>query len=200
MIPLTYGNTNTFLLKTREGYLLVDTDLPGTLTAFYRAIGAARVPVGEIRFVLATHYHPDHIGLIPSLTGQGARLLMTDTQKDAVRFSDGIFAKDAKLRSLWEPIRESGAVVLSCGESRAFFADLGLSGEIVSTPSHSPDSVSVLTDEGDCFVGDLERRGFIEGYGEGTPEREQLARDWETLLAHRPKRIFYAHGPGETLF
>jgi hypothetical protein len=32
---LRYGNTNTFLVRGGNGYLLVDTDYAGTLPAFY---------------------------------------------------------------------------------------------------------------------------------------------------------------------
>ena len=38
----------------------------GTLNAFYKAIKSKGVRVKDIAFVLATHYHPDHIGLIPT--------------------------------------------------------------------------------------------------------------------------------------
>ncbi|MBR4205269.1 MAG: cysteine-rich VLP protein [Clostridia bacterium] len=54
----------------------------------------------------------------------------------------------------------------------------------------------LLLDDGDCFVGDLERRAVLEGYAENLP----LRRDWETVLASRPKRIFYAHGREEVVF
>ena len=73
---------------------------------------------------------------------------------------------------------------------------MGIGGEIVSTPSHSRDSVSVLLDDGDCFVGDLERRAVLDGY----EDNPQLRLDWDTVTARRPKRIFYAHGREEILF
>ena len=38
VIKLRYGNTNTFLVRGESGYLLVDTDYAGTLSAFYGAI------------------------------------------------------------------------------------------------------------------------------------------------------------------
>ena len=193
MIELQYGNTNTFLFAGSGGYLLLDTGYAGTLNAFYKAIKAKGVRVKDIAFVLATHYHPDHIGLIPDLTDQGVRLLLTDTQTDAVHDSDRIFAREPKLN--WRPIRDGEATVLSCSDSRAFLSGMGIDGEIVSTPSHSRDSVSLLLDCGDCFVGDLERRAVLAGYDGNLP----LQRDWETVMARRPKRIFYAHGREETV-
>ena len=193
MIELHYGNTNTFLFPGGNGLLLLDTGYAGELNAFYKAIKAKGVQVKDIVFVLATHYHPDHIGLIPDLTDQGVRLLLTDTQTDAVHDSDRIFAREPKLN--WKPIRDSEATVVSCADSRAFLCRMGIDGEIVSTPSHSRDSVSLLLDGGDCFVGDLERRAVLAGYNENLP----LQRDWGAVLAHRPKRIFYAHGREETV-
>lgn len=193
MIELHYGNTNTFLFPGGNGFLLLDTGYAGELNAFYKAIKAKDVQVKDIVFVLATHYHPDHIGLIPDLVEQGVRLLLTDTQTDAVHNSDGIFAREPKLN--WRPIRDSAATVLSCSDSRAFLGAMGIDGEIVSTPSHSRDSVSLLLDDGDGFVGDLERRAVLAGYDGNMP----LQRDWETVLTHRPKRIFYAHGREEII-
>ena len=35
---LRYGNTNTFLIRGKSGYLLIDTDYAGTIQAFYGAI------------------------------------------------------------------------------------------------------------------------------------------------------------------
>ena len=194
MIGLQYGNTNTFLFPCGNEYLLLDTGYAGELNAFYRAIKAKDVRVGDIAFVLATHYHPDHIGLIPDLMEQGVRLLLLTAQTDAVHDSDRIFAREPRLN--WRPIRDSEAVVLSCPDSRAFLRGIGIAGEIVSTPSHSRDSISLLLEDGDCFVGDLERRAVLEGYAENLP----LRRDWETVLASRPKRIFYAHGREEVVF
>lgn len=111
MLKLRYGNTNTFLITGRAGYLLIDTDYAGTLPAFYRCIKQNGVKVADITYVLATHYHPDHMGLIPELMKQGVKLLMIDTQVDSVHFSDYIFARD---RVPFEPIDEAKVTVFSC--------------------------------------------------------------------------------------
>ena len=183
MTILKYGNTNTCYI---DGGLLVDTDYAGTLQGFYRALKSCGIQIKDIRYVLATHYHPDHMGLIGELMKQGVRLLLLDTQYDHVHFSDKIFEKD---KLYFEPINETAATVITCAESRAFLAGLGISGEIVSTPSHSPDSISVILDNGCCIVGDLEPMEYLEAYDDNEP----LKCDWEHILGFAPKRIIYAH-------
>lgn len=186
MIRLRYGNTNTFLIPAAHGYLLLDTDYAGTLPAFYRAVKQNGVKVSDIAWVLATHYHPDHMGLIPELMKQGVKLLLIDTQKESVHFSDYIFARD---RLPFEPIDEAKATVISCTESREFLAGLGIKGEIISTPSHSPDSISLALDDGDCFAGDLQPYEYLDGYG----ENDSMKADWIRIQSFQPKRIFFAH-------
>lgn len=187
ILKLRYGMTNTFFIRGKNGGLLVDTDYAGTLPAFYQAIKAAGIGLEEIRFVLATHYHPDHIGLVSGLMRQGVKLLLIDLQQDSVHYADRIFERDRHLR--YDPIDEGAAAVISCAESRTFLQKLGIKGEIISTPSHSPDSVSLILDSGECFVGDLEPLEYLAAYEENLP----LRADWDRVLAFGPKRILYAH-------
>lgn len=184
MIRLRYGNTNTFLIPAARGYLLLDTDYAGMLPAFYQAIKRAGVKVSDIAYVLVTHYHPDHMGLIPDLMKQGVKLLLIDTQKDSVHFSDYIFARD---RLPFEPIDETKATVISCAESRKFLAGIGINGEIISTPSHSPDSISLVLDDGDCCVGDLQPKEYMD------EENDAVKVDWTRVMSFQPQRVFYSH-------
>ena len=193
MITLRYGNTNTFFLRGDKGGLLVDTDMAGTLPSFYRAIKAGGVSMEEITYVLATHYHPDHMGLIGELMEHGIKLLLMEPQRNHVHDSDEIFQRDRRLEFV--PIQENDAEIITCGESREFLKGLGIHGEILSTPSHSPDGVSLILDDGSCFVGDLEPMEYLDAY----EDNEQLTLDWLRILEHDPKTVYFAHWPPRTI-
>ena len=188
MIKLRYGNTNTYFV---DG-LLIDTDMPDTLPAFFQELKKNGLSVRDIQYVLATHYHPDHMGLIGQLAQQGAKLLLAECQRDYVHSSDYIFNRD---KLPFVPIEEKNAVVISCMESRDFLLSLDIHGEIISTPSHSKDSISVILDDGTCIVGDLEPPEYIDAY----EDNPALKKDWEHILYYNPKRICYAHRPEQNL-
>ena len=187
MIRLKYGNTNTFFIPGNPGGLLVDTDYAGTMQAFFSALKSNHLKLDDISYVLPTHCHPDHVGLIGGLQRFGVNLLLMDKQLASVHFPDEIFGRDKHLR--YAPIDEKQATIISCDESRGFLRSIGIEGEIISTPSHSKDSVSVIMDCGDCFVGDLDPYEYLDGYDDNLP----LLKDWNHIRSMNPKRILYAH-------
>ena len=192
IVTLRYGNTNTFLLKGETGNLLVDTDYAGTMREFYRALKANGISLNQISFVMATHYHPDHCGLIGQLQEQGVQLLLADSQTDAVHYSDYIFAREKRE---YIPVNPAKAVIIPVDESRQFLKSLGIEGEMIRTVSHSADSISLILDDGNSFVGDLEPFEYIEAY----PDNAQLAADWKLIRSRNPKMIHYAHAPERKL-
>ena len=72
MRKLKYGNTNTYFI---DG-LLFGTDMPGTMPQFFKTIKQNEISLTDIHYVLASHYHPDHIGLISELMDMGVRLII----------------------------------------------------------------------------------------------------------------------------
>ena len=193
MIKLRYGNTNTFYIPGAGGGLLVDTGWAGTLPQFFKAIKAAGIEMKAITGLLITHYHPDHMGLAGELQQRGVKLLIADVQRPSVHAPDEIFARDKRLT--YRAVNENAAAHFSCAESRAVLKALGIDGEILSTPSHSEDSVSLLLDDGSCLVGDLEPLAYLAGYD----ENPVLKSDWEKILKRKPKRILYAHANEQRL-
>lgn len=194
-VRIQYGRTATYLLRGAEGSVLVDTDWAGTLGPFFRALKAEGLEVQDIDFVLCTHWHPDHMGIVGDLQQIGVAPIAFDVQLPYLHESDTVFAKDAKHRFV--PVDDGGIRVVPLSESRVFLASLGIAGEAVSTPSHSADSISILLDSGTFLVGDLMAPDMVAAYGKDVPP--QIQKDWALLRSHRPKRICFAHA-GEIAF
>lgn len=186
---LKYGNTNTFHING----LLFDTDMAGMLNPFYKCLKQNGLTTSQIKYVLCSHYHPDHMGLVSELTKLGIKLVVLENQKPHLHFSDTIFAK--QFGANYSPIDESKALVISFRESRNFLAELGIQGEVIPTTSHSQDGIALILDDGNCFVGDLEPAQFIDGYENNLA----LQNDWQEIMKHNPKITHYGHSNSQEL-
>lgn len=63
-----------------------------------------------------------------------------------------------------------------------------IEGELLHTPGHSDDSISLWLDEGSLFVGDLNPLYELELH-KGT----EIGKSWDKLLALDPKTVYYGH-------
>lgn len=185
MIQLVkYGNTNCYYIEGKNGSILVDTDWAGTLQLFYKKI--KELNIKSIDYILITHYHPDHMGIAQDiLDNMNAKLLVIDVQKDYIHCSDKILEKDKNTN--FNPINTK-PVIISCDESRKFLKNLGIDGEIIYTPGHSEDSISMILDNGVAFVGDL-----YDLKSAATFNDEKINNSWNNILSHNISKICYGH-------
>ena len=186
IIELKYGNTNTYLIKGKEKYILFDTDWAGTFERFCQAIKSVGIQIQDIEYLFLSHFHPDHMGIAGQLAELGTKIVVVDIQKNFVHFSDEIFVKEKNKSFI--PIDDAKVILISIDESRSFFEKLGIQGEIIETPGHSDDSVSIWLDDGMLLVGDLNPLYELPLH-EGT----QIADTWNKLLKMRPTKICYGH-------
>jgi len=183
---LRYSTTNTYLIEGERGMLLFDTGWAGTFPAFCHALGEAEIPLQKIDYILISHFHPDHMGIAQEIAEHGPVIILAEPQKDHVHAYDEVLLRDRKVD--FHPVREDRAKVLPLAESRSFLRELGIDGEILSTPGHSEDSITLALDDGTLFVGDLNPLYELEMH------RETLIGDsWEMLLARSPKTVYYGH-------
>lgn len=182
---LFYGQTRTYLIPNGNQSILIDTDWPGTLPQFFKAIKAVGIKLSEIAYVIVTHYHPDHMGLVGELQALGVQLLVFEEQREFLHSSDQIFEKSGLT---YQPIDDQAIQYLTCQESKAFFAKLGLDLEVMATPGHSDDSVSIIHEQKRAFVGDLYTLDTVRGYDNPT-----LEQSWQSLLDRQLETIYYGH-------
>ncbi len=180
---LKYGNTNCYYIEGAVGGLLIDTDWAGTFRLFCKKL--KELGIKRIDYLLITHYHPDHMGIAQDIIDMGAKLLLVDFQKDCIHASDGIFEKEKNTQ--FRPINTE-PVIISCEQSRAFLKKLGIDGEIISTPGHTDDSISLISDDGSAFVGDLYDLKSAYAFND-----DKINDSWNSILAHDISRIYYGH-------
>jgi ribonuclease/clavin/mitogillin len=186
IVNVGYRSTNYWVVSAGTSRLLVDLGWPGSMGQMRANLRRMDVPITEIRYGLATHYHIDHAGVAQELKLAGVPLLVLDVQVPAIpRMKRWTKPQDHYLE-----ITTHDNVVISCDESRSLLAGIGIRGEILHTPGHSDDSVSLLLDDGSVFTGDLTAPQYIGG-----EDPEVVHQSWRLLRAHDASRVYPAHGP-----
>lgn len=184
IVNVGYASTNYYAIDIQNGKLLVDCGWPGTLPQFTKVLQRKGIALSEFKYLLATHFHPDHAGLVQDLKNQGTKLILPECQKDFV----GPFAEHFKGKSLpYIEIKQNDNINLKLEESRQFLSGLGVNGEILHTPGHSDDSVTLILDEGFAFTGDL-HPSFMN------TDDVTTRQSWDKIYQHKITRIFPGHG------
>jgi glyoxylase-like metal-dependent hydrolase (beta-lactamase superfamily II) len=185
--PMTYFGTNTYLLDTADGVVVLDPgpeDHPEHVEAILRHTG------GRIALILVSHTHHDHVGAVPALqaaTGAptaGYRSSAIAAFEPDIRLDHG--ATVAGMTALHTPGHASDHLCFALaadGQKVLFSADhvMSWSTSIVSPPGgdmrHYFASLNLLLDRDDDV--------YLPGHGPKLPEPRGLVRE---LLTHRMLR------------
>jgi ribonuclease/clavin/mitogillin len=186
IVNVGYDSTNYYVLGANTQRLLIDVGWPGTLPRLLAMLKRKDIPLQDIGYLLITHYHPDHAGLAQEVKASGVRLIVLEQQIAAIPI----------LKSYMKPVNPyvditlHDSLQLTTGESRTFLKRIGIAGEIVWTPGHSDDSVTLVLDEGAAFTGDLPPPGFVAENASAIVQQS-----WDALRALHARMIYPGHGP-----
>lgn len=186
IVNVGYRSTNYWVVGAGPSRLLIDLGWPGTLGTLRANLTRMGIPLAEIRLALATHYHIDHAGLAQELKRAGVPLLVLDVQAEWIPR----MKRWTKPRDAYVDIDPRDNRTIPFAESRAALARIGLAGEIVPTPGHSDDSVSVVLDCGAAFTGDLTHPDMV-----GLEDAAIVAASWRRLRDRGATRVYPGHGP-----
>jgi ribonuclease/clavin/mitogillin len=179
---------NSYLVDCLDGKLLIDPGWPHCLHELKSGMKEAGLKLSSVRYTLSTHAHPDHAGGLQMLKRLcGVRLIVHERQLGALEDLNAFFKR--KPDPGFEPIVIGAEDLVVGTPNRAALASIGIRGEIVETPGHSEDSVTLVTDEGWAFTGDLTRPDMV-------PDQSAAAvtASWRTILARRASWIYPGHG------
>jgi endoribonuclease LACTB2 len=181
LLTLTVNSTHFYLIDCKGGKLLVDAGWG--MGQFAGEMKAHKVAFAEIRYVMFTHHHPDHAGLVQEIKARsGAKLIIHEKQ---IPFLENLRQYGEKKGGIL-PVRVEKDDLVSPG--RATLQGIGIQGEIVETAGHSDDSISLVLDSGAAFIGDLAAPEF------SSPESyDQTRESWERLLERNVKTFYHSH-------
>lgn len=185
IVNVGYRSTNFWVVSAGRNRLLVDLGWPGRAAALFANLERMGVPLSEIRYGLATHYHIDHAGAAQDLKLRGVPLLVMEEQVSAIP----LMKQWTKPADNYTEITTHDNVVISAADSRAFLKRIGIDGEILPTPGHSGDSVSLVLDMGCAFTGDLTLERMV-----AEEDPVVVARSWQLLRDRGVTTIYAGHG------
>lgn len=184
ILNVGYDSTNYYLLGAKAGKLLIDCGWPGTLPKLKAVLKRKGVSIEEIKYLLVTHFHPDHAGLTQELKQLGIKLVILESQSEFIApFKEFFQGKNLP----YVEIMQNDNLVLKFEDSRKFLGSIGIQGEVISTPGHSDDSITLILDEGFAFTGDL-HPSFMN------TEDLKTRESWDKIYQHKITRIFPGHG------
>ncbi len=186
IVNVGYDSTNYYVIEQDRTRLLVDVGWPGTLPKLLASLKRKGLTLKDLNYLFVTHYHPDHAGLVQELKDRGIKHIALEGQLPAIP----LLKTYMKPGSGYVDIRVQDSLHLTTAKSRAWLAGIGLSGEMVGTPGHSDDSISLVLDEGFAFTGDLLFPTMVDA-----DKVEIVQQSWGRLRELHVRTIYPGHGP-----
>ena len=162
-LPFYLGHVNCYLIKTADGFVLIDTGGTNQRQKLLRQLASCQCSPGKLRLIILTHGDFDHSGNAAYLREHfGGRIAMSPLDQGMIEQRDLTYNRKgtphfAKPFLPW---------IYVFRKSDQFIPDLllydgtdltseGFSATVYSIPGHTKGSVAVLTIGGDLFCGDL---------------------------------------------
>lgn len=166
-------HANAYLAEGDNGLVLVDTGLPGSEKRILKSIASLGRKPDDVKLVLLTHRHLDHIGSSAALKKETSAILASHPfEKPYVagtlvimtprawslygRVARRVLAIASSTMKLLRLVKYHAVYVDEAADEESLLDNVGLDGSVVWTPGHTKGSVSLFLNESRiAIVGDL---------------------------------------------
>jgi hydroxyacylglutathione hydrolase len=201
---LNLSFVNAFLLKVREGFILIDTGFAIHWDKLENELISAGCLPDKLKLVIITHGDLDHCGNCRKLQKKyGARIAMHKADEPMVR--NGLIRK-RKIKSFRNKIffliriilkkrleyeRLTPDIYLASGQN---LSEYGLDGTVIHLPGHTHGSIGVLTDDGSLFAGDTFTNRKHPNTARLVENQHELEMSLSRLKKMNIKMVYPGHG------
>ena len=198
-------SVNTYLIRVRGGWVLVDTGYPFAYKHFLKKAKQNKIELSSIRYVVLTHVHADHAGFLKRILGDtGAQLITLPAERE--RLLSGVNEKNVYISrrsaflinrisaatqrlQTFEPVDAEGAIDAETQplleEGIRFFVLHG----------HTDNDLCFQVED-KLFVGDICMNGA--GSTGHSPlwieDNDKLVESWKQLTAMEGESLYVGHG------
>ena len=191
---------------------MIDAGPRGTAPSFIRSLQRYGIASGQIRLILVTHVHFDHVGSLHAIQKQcGCPVLVHQAEAELLSRGCVVLPPGMHRLTRWllrlanrhsrlarrlfrfDPVTPDRVIT-----GPLDLTPLGFDARVLPTPGHTPGSLSVTTASGQAFVGDLAVNYLPGGRGPYWPpfgdSLRLIRKSWRILLNQGATTIYPAHG------
>jgi glyoxylase-like metal-dependent hydrolase (beta-lactamase superfamily II) len=209
IISISLGFTTVYLLECDTGFLQIDTGTHSQYNQYLKKLENKGISVSDISYLLLTHHHYDHAGFASELQKLGTHLIVHKNavpyfrtgeheEGEYVNFCIKVIGGITSLFTTYEgpviTLQDSDTIIQK--DNTTFLPGIGVDGQIVYTPGHTTDSISVITQE-KAFVGDAAMNSFNFCRIHYRPviihDIDEVIASWD-ILTEKAQKIYPAHG------
>jgi glyoxylase-like metal-dependent hydrolase (beta-lactamase superfamily II) len=206
IITINHGGVNCYLIKTSNGFFLIDTGFSKKRPEIETDLQKAGCTTENLQLIILTHGDFDHTGTAAYLRQKyGAKIAMHPADVGMVENGDLFYSRKANFLT-----KDMGKLILVLLNTRLKEVDrftpdfniteafdlsaYGLNAKILHTPGHSAGSISILTSEGNLFCGDLLENKKEPAKGSLLPDKAGFDNSLKKLRQLEINIIYPGHG------
>ena len=205
---------NTYVYPCMNGYIMVDTGYEHSLKDVEKKLNKKNIEWSDIKYIFLTHAHDDHAGFLNELLAknQEIKVIMSDKAMPTLKRGQNSFEGGCSTLFAWIFCKFMGLFgkaehrfpaiddkykdrFIEITETNKAELEKILNGEILFTPGHTADSISLKVNNiifcGDAAMNDFPSFKRLIIWIENKVEFE---RSWDILISSDAELIYPAHG------